>query len=290
MRNASASLIALLNSADQFAVADCLTIVQQDGTITRLTSATEPVTVESQYDGLDHTFVPTLPFTRGATKLVIGTEVDSLQVTLSPDPVANLLGGIPWPAAARAGALDGAEVLLEKCIMPAFGDTTPGTIILFWGTVGSPEISRSTITLQVQSDIVLLQAQMPRNIYQPGCLNSLFDAGCTLSRAAFLQTGEAQTGSTEDDIEIDVSEGDGYFDLGTITFTSGVNAGLSRLIRSHASDVVTLVVGFPAAPAAGDDFEIVPGCDKLLTTCDAKFSNLAHFRGMPVIPAAETAR
>lgn len=290
MRNASAALIALLNSSKQFQVADVLTIVQQDGTITRLTNADQPVTVVSQYDNASHTFSPTFPFTRGLTKLVIGTEVDSLVVTLSPNPSTNLLGGVPWPAAARAGALDSAEVILEKVIMASFGATTPGTLILFWGAVGSPTVSRSTVTLEVQSDLNLLQAQMPRNIYQPGCLHTLFDAGCLLNRASFLQTGEAQSGSDDDEIVIDVIQPDGYFDLGTITFTSGANDGLSRLIRSHASDVVTLVVGFPVAPAIGDDFEIVPGCDKTTDTCDTKFSNLVHFRGYPVVPAPESAR
>lgn len=290
MRNASAALIALLNGSTEFAVADCLTIIQADGTITRLTSNSQPVTVVSQYDGLSHTFNPTLPFSRGATKLVIGTEVDHLSVTLSPDPAANLLGGIPWPAAARAGALDNAEVLLEKCIMATFGVTTPGTLILFWGVVGTPTLSRSTVVLEVQSDLILLQSQMPRNLYQPGCLNSLFDGGCTLVRASFLQTGNAQTGSTASEVEIDVTEVDGFFDQGTITFTSGANDGESRFIRAHASDVVTVAPPFPTAPVNGDDFEIVPGCDKKLETCDLKFSNLAHFRGFPVIPAAESAR
>lgn len=292
MRNASAALIALLNSAAEFAVADCLTIVQQDGTITRLTNNSQPVTVVSQYDGLSHTFNPTFPFSRGETKLVIGTEVDSLRVTLSPDPVANLLGGIPWPAAAAVGALDNAEVLLEKCIMATFGVTTPGTLILFWGMVGSPQLSRSTIILDVQSDLILLQSQFPRNIYQPGCLNTLFDAACTLSRAAFLVASHANAGSTVASINTALGQATGYFDLGTITFTSGVLDGMTRQVRSfvNAGGVVVPMIAFPDVPANGDTFDIVPGCDKKLTTCNVKFTNLAHFRGLPVIPAAETAR
>jgi uncharacterized phage protein (TIGR02218 family) len=292
MRNASAALIALLNSATQLEVADCLTIIQADGTISRFTSASFPVVVVSQYDNASHTFLPGLPFARGDTKLVIGTEVSSLTVTLSPDPVANLLGGIPWPAAAALGALDNAEVLLEKAITSSWDSFTPGTLILFWGMVGSPVLSRSTIVLNVQSDMVILQSQFPRNIYQPGCLHTLFDAGCTLSRAAFLVSNSASSGSTVSSIRTALTQADDYFNLGSITFTSGVNAGLTRFVRSfaHTNGVVVPVIAFPDAPANGDTFDIVPGCDKKLTTCNVKFSNLTHFRGLPVIPAAEAAR
>lgn len=291
MRNASAALISLLNTGTEFQVADILTIVQADGTVTRLTSWSQRITVVSQYDGLSHTFAPTFPFKRGPTKLVIGTEVDSLSVTLEPAPT-DLLGGIPWPAAAALGALDNAEVLLEKVFMATAGVTTPGTLILFWGMVGSPTLTRSTVELNVQSDLIILQSQFPRNIYQPGCLNTLFDDACTLVRASFLVSSHANAGSTVDSINTALTQATDYFNLGTITFTSGVNDGLSRLVRSftHAAGVVVPMPAFPDAPANGDTFDIVPGCDKKLTTCDVKFSNLAHFRGLPVIPAAETAR
>ncbi len=295
MRNASGALISLLNTADEFAVADCLTIVQANGVITRLTSASQPIVVVSQYDNASHTFNPTFPFTRGQTKLVIGTEVDSLRVTLSPDPVANLLGGIPWPAAARAGALDNAEVLLEKCIMATFGVTTPGTLILFWGIVGSPQLSRSTLILDVQSEITLLQAQFPRNVYQPGCLNTLYDAACTLSGASFADTGTVSSGTTASLVKTNSNKAATYFDLGALTFTSGALNGKTFPVKSYALPSAshgefTPVYELPVAPSPGDTWSAVAGCDKKQSTCTTKFSNLVHFRGLPVIPAAETAR
>jgi uncharacterized phage protein (TIGR02218 family) len=235
-------------------------------------------------------FLPTFPFTRGQTKLVVGTEVDTLGLTLTPDPAVNTLAGLSWQAAARAGALDGAEVLLEKVIMSAVGATTPGTLILFWGQVGAVTVSRSQVVIEVQSDMVRLQAQFPRNTYQPGCLHTLFDSGCALSRAAFLQSGTVVAGSTVSTVNISVVQPNGYFELGTITFTSGANAGLSRLVKYHAANSVLLIQPLPSAPVALDTFTIVPGCDKKQGTCLGKFNNLSKFRGFPVVPSPESAR
>jgi uncharacterized phage protein (TIGR02218 family) len=290
MRNASPALIALLNSNQELIAADCLTIVQQSGVITRLTNFDVPVTVVSQYDNASHTFSPTFPFTRGRTKIVVGTEVDTLALTLQPDPVTNLLAGVPWPAAVRAGALDGAEILLEKVIMASVGATTPGTLILFWGQAGPISSSRSQVSIEVQSDMVRLQAQFPRNVYQPGCLHSLFDTGCTLNRASYVQTGTVVAGSTSTNVNISVVQANGYFDLGTITFTSGPNSGLSRLVKHHASNAVLLISPLPTAPLAGNTFSIVPGCDKTQSTCATKFSNAVNFRGFPSVPSPESAR
>jgi hypothetical protein len=175
MRNASATLIALLNSSSEFVVADLMTIVQAERHDHPADERHGRRHRVSQYDNASHTFSAGLPFTRGATKLVIGTEVDTLVVTLLPRST-DTLAGVVWPAAARAGALDNSEILLEKAIMPSWGDTSPGTFILFWGRAGSPVITRASIRLEVKSDIVLLQAPMPRNVYQAACLHTLFDS------------------------------------------------------------------------------------------------------------------
>ena len=88
-----------------------------------------------------------------------------------------------------------------------------------------------------------------------------------------------------------LTQADGYFDQGQITFTSGANNGLSRLIKSfkHTSGAITLATPLPTAPAAADTFTALPGCDLSMATCTSKFSNLLHFRGTPFVPTPETA-
>jgi hypothetical protein len=40
---------------------------------------------------------------------------------------------------------------------------------------------------------------------------------------------------------------------------------------------------------AGDQFQLLPGCDRTLSTCTHVFNNAIHFGGFPYIPTPETA-
>jgi uncharacterized phage protein (TIGR02218 family) len=83
----------------------------------------------------------------------------------------------------------------------------------------------------------------------------------------------------------------GHFRYGIVTFTSGVNNGVSADIESHlrADGTVTLVfwLPLPAKPSAGDTFSIIAGCDKSFDTCRTKFANVANFRGFPHMPGSD---
>jgi uncharacterized phage protein (TIGR02218 family) len=316
MKAASPALVALLNGQTEFRIADLLTIVLADGTTVRLTSADRDVTAVSRVDNTSHTFSSAgPPFTRGQTKLVIGFEVGSLKLSIAPRAGLDTIVGVTWGQAVRQGSLDDAQVTLERVFMPstgAWGDTSAGTVMLFSGRVGQTEPFRNEIQFDVVADIARLGAtQFPRNVYQPGCLHTLFDAGCGLLRSAFATSGTAGTGSTDQLLNVSftppviagVSFPD-YYSLGTIAFTSGANAGLTRSIKTWnvaTPSVVELMVPFPAAPAAGDAFTIAPGCDKRITsgaltsppfdarqgTCAAKFNNLVNARAYPFVPSPE---
>jgi len=292
MRNAGGALITLLTNSRHIIVADLLTIAQSNGTITRRTSAPSDLTAVSQWDAASHLFASSGPhFKRGSTKLVVGMEVDTLNLTLMCNPVADLIGGVPWPTAAIRGDLDEARIMVERVFMATYGTTSAGTLIVFKGMVGRVEPARDEVRIEVVSDLALLRHPFPRNTYQPGCIHTLYDAGCTLSRAALGVNGAAVTGSTPKAVLTTLGQATGYFDLGTMTFTSGLNIGLSRTIATFVSATsFSLAVAFPYTVVAGDTFTVFPGCDKKQATCSTKFSNLAHFRGYPYIPSPVTAR
>lgn len=296
MRNASAGLISLLNSGKQFNVADLLTITLTTGTIARLTNADFDVVSGG------NSFSSKGPqFTRGRVKLVRGIVVDEMPISILPDP-AQLLGNFPWPQAAAAGALDSARVLLERAFMPSWGDTSVGTVILFSGRASQINPSRYEVHLTVKSDLEILDTMMPRNTLQPTCIHTLYDAGCTLLKSAFSTAGVVTAGSTAAAILASaLTQTTGWFDLGTLTFTSGVLNGVTRSVKTYTNvaGVKTIVPAAPlspigsstpTAPGIGDTFAIYPGCDKLQATCSSKFSNLARFRGFPYIPPPENAK
>ena len=86
-----------------------------------------------------------------------------------------------------------------------------------------------------------------------------------------------------------LTEADGFFAKGVLTFTSGANAGLSRAIQSYtnAGGLISTAFPLPFPPGAGDTFTAVRGCLLTMADCTAQ-GNLARFRGQPFIPPAIT--
>lgn len=284
MKPASAGLIALLNSATQFYMADLYTFTLADGSVLRFSGAETDIKV-----GANTYSVGGLRFVRGATRLVIGLEVDTLDITVYTD-AATTVAGKPFLSFVRAGGLDGAEATLERAFMLNWGDVSNGAVTLFAGRVANAEVGRASAKLTVKSNLELLNVKMPRNLYQPGCVHTLYDSGCGLLKSNYAVSGAAAAGSTKTVITSALGQATGYFDLGMVQFTAGANAGQKRTVRSFAAGAFTVSLPLPFAPAAGDAFTAWPGCDKTQATCTTKFNNLANFRGFPFIPVPETAR
>ena len=81
----------------------------------------------------------------------------------------------------------------------------------------------------------------------------------------------------------------GYFDLGQITFTSGPNVGATRMVSEYeAGGTFTWSVPLRFNVLAGDQFDVVPGCNKTTDVCSLKFGNLTQYRGFPNIPQPQT--
>lgn len=294
MKTASAELIALLNSTNQYIMADCYTVTLADGTVYRWTDAGYPLTV----DGDDFLAPPDAPIVkRGGTRQAIGLEISTLEMTLEAGDGNDggfLLDGETIPNAADMGVFDGAEVLVQRVFMVTFGDTSFGPITLFRGAIARVQSSSTDAKFTIESDMAKLTAQMPRNLFMPACAHVLFDAGCTLDRASFVVTGAVAGGGTPTTVlfRTNLTEADHYFRLGVLTWTSGAMAGTHWPVKSYlnANGLVGTGLAMPHAPEVGDTFEIIPGCDKSQGTCDTKFSNIDHFRGFPFVPAPEAAR
>jgi uncharacterized phage protein (TIGR02218 family) len=162
-----------------------------------------------------------------------------------------------------------------------------GVIHLFEGRVEEPMASRTQVTLKLHSDLELLNIEMPRNIVRPGCGNDLYDARCGLVKASFTVSSTTSTSSTKTQILCSLAQAAGYFDLGTIEFTSGQNSGVKRTIKSYTSGEINLSSPLPYTPVPGDTFDAAPGCDKTESRCDTIFNNKANRRAFPYVPVPE---
>lgn len=281
MRNVSPALLGYLNSAQQFLMADLFTFVMNNGATVRYTSADADLTVAGN---LFSSFM----IARSRIKVSVGLEVDTLDVTVNPSPT-DQLNGLPWLTTLRQGALDAASVRLERIFMPTWGDTSMGAMLLFSGRVADVEVGRTSAKLTVKSELELLDTQLPRNFFQSGCMNTLFDNACGLDKSKFANNGLVVSGSVTE-MTTSLTQPDDTFTLGTVSFLTGVNKGVSRSVRKHAGGKITFALPLLAPVQQGDTFVAYPGCDKLKSTCEGGvFNNVINFRGFPFVPDPEVA-
>ncbi|MFX9108572.1 phage BR0599 family protein, partial [Acinetobacter baumannii] len=130
--------------------------------------------------------------------------------------------------------------------------------------------------------------QMPRNLYTPGCLNTLFDSACGLLSADFAVNTSIDTNSTPNRILCDLSQPQGWFTQGVVEFLEGANIGIKRTVRLHEAGSLILTLPLLKMPEIGEAIRVYPGCDKRLETCTNRFNNRSRFRGAPFVPVPET--
>jgi uncharacterized phage protein (TIGR02218 family) len=253
---------------------------EQDVTISCLTPPTFPQSASAAVSG----------------ELDVGELADMLLATdgiASPTfgPSLETIEGVPFLKALRTGLFDGAFLQRDRAFLYAWGAPPIGTVTLFHGRISSiDKIGRVDAQVKVKSDLVLLDTDFPRNIYQAGCIHILFDAGCALVKSSFAVAGTVGAGSTNLVINWTNPNNYNYFYEGTISFTSGELDGVDANIKSSNATTLVLSDSLPVAPQPGDTFNAYPGCNHTTGVggC-ATFNNLAHFRGYPNVPPPATA-
>jgi uncharacterized phage protein (TIGR02218 family) len=290
MKPASTALISYLNAARaspdaKILMADAFLFTLQGG----LTLAYTNIDVTFAYAGV--TYLANSILVDGLKyKAAVGLEADQQQITVAARSTDSILGGAPFLQALRDGSFDGCEIVRYRVFFSdRLGGTAIGAAMLFKGRLGNiDEIGRSSAKLTVNSDLVLLDIDMPRNMYQPTCLHTLYDVGCTLHKSDFQASGTVGAGSTASIIYWPGA--DTNFAQGTISFTSGVLTAVTATVGSAVNgSLLNLINPLPSVPAAGDGFTVYFGCDHTLTTCQAKFNNLVNFRGFPYVPPPQMA-
>lgn len=281
MKTTTTECAALLQTSRTVHMVELLTLTLIDGTALRWAGTDVAVS----YGG--NTWVPGPIIERDQIKSQTGISVSSLNLTLHVNDSITVLG-LPLLQAARRGVLDGASVLIQKAFTDNPANPLAGTVHLFEGRVADIEINSTTARLEVKSFTELLDTQVPLDVYQASCLNTLYGTACGLTKSANALNLSVAAGTTLQKLVCSVT-GSGTYDLGELVFTSGVNAGVRRAVKSHTAGQLLLSFPLPDAPSVGDTFTVYKGCDKTLTTCRNKFSNAVHFRGFPFVPAPETA-
>lgn len=283
MRTISSALQTVLNTGGPFVVADLFTITLMNGTVLRWTTSNAPLTVSG------NTFAVGPPIERDKAKWSMGLNVDQMGITILDDGSATI-NGQALVKAAWQNLFDFAKVEIDRFISDSWTDTAVGSVSWFVGYVGEISLTGKQIKLTVESPLAQLKAAFPRTYVLPSCANTFCDAVCTLSAASFTSAGTVGSGATASSFPLTLSGGnlaDGSFQQGSVTFTSGVNNGQVRSVKSYVGGVITLVYPLYQIPASGDGVSALQGCLKTRAACTGH-SNIAHYRGFPYVPDPET--
>lgn len=162
--------------------------------------------------------------------------------------------------------------------------------LLAAGKAGSLEFGSNEFKFEVVTAGERLQQRPILQPVMPTCRFRLGDSRCTVDLEAARVSGSVTALATPDlrvgaakRIFADASrtEADGYFQLGRLTWTSGANIGISVDVKLYAADTFTLERPMQYDIELGDAYTVVPGCDRIFTTCDTKFANAVNFGGFP---------
>jgi uncharacterized phage protein (TIGR02218 family) len=118
------------------------------------------------------------------------------------------------------------------------------------------------------------------------CAADLGDAQCGIDLESITIPGTVDS-VTGNRVIFDAvrTETDEWFTAGKLTFTSGLNEGLSMEVKQSVAGQITLHEKMPFAIAAGDTYTIYKGCTKRFAEdCLHKFGNTINFRGFPHLP------
>lgn len=260
-------------------------ITRTDGEVFRFTSKdTDWTWLGEEYKACDS-------LTPSASESV--SEVDAagsmdLSGAVGPDGITK--------EALYSGLFDGAEV--EAWLVPWAGTAVPK--LLLKATFGPVEMTETGFKVEAIGDGARLMQSPLIHLIQPGCrwLSGKFGGFggefCGVDLAPLTVTGtiDSATGlrSFTDAARAETA---GYFTRGRVTFTSGLNAGISAEIKEHSTGGVFELwprVAFPIV--AGVTYSMTPGCTGIheasggTNGCDA-WDNKARYGGFLKVPGRD---
>lgn len=279
----------------QFVYADCFTILPKVGYAMRYTAAQQDVTVVPvDEDVVRQTFSARTVLIQGLlVKNSIGIEVDQQEVSLSYPQGIAYQGYLTWAQALLQGRLDGARIRRDRYIAERFdGPRTDwlGGFPMFLGLVSSLNgVGRQSATVNVKSDLVTLDVNMPKDLFTPNCNWTWADQNCGLDQEDWGVNATVGAGPGRSTIPWSGATAD--YALGKIHMATGDAVIRVRTISRVADGKLYLSYPLDFDPQEGDVFRAYPNCKRMKEKCVLYHGDnwKERFKGFPFVPVAETA-
>lgn len=275
MKSVSAGLLAHL-AGQVTTLATCWKVTRQDGRVFAFTDHVADLSIS----GI--TYSASSGYTASAIQTASALNVDNLEVqgALSSSSITeeDLLAGL-W---------DFADI---EIFQVNYADLTQGTLKLRRGQLGEVRTGRNAFAAELRGMMQRLQQAIGR-IVAPACNADLGDSRCGINLGTF--TGGTVTGTVTSvgsqrvPNDSALAQATGWFAGGLLTWTGGLNSGLSMEVKAYTSGgIIELVQPMPFTIQIGDTYSMTAGCGKSLATCRDKFNNVVNFRGFPHLPGIE---
>ena len=149
------------------AFAECFTFITTTGTQYTWTNVDYDISFKGSV------FLANGPLVSGLKyKGSVGLEVDKQQITIAARPT-DVINGAPFLVALRDGAFDGTPVYRDRIFLTGPAGDVIGGVRLFQGRISTVDsVGRTQATVTVATDLVILDYDMPRNLFSPICLQS----------------------------------------------------------------------------------------------------------------------
>lgn len=196
-----------------------------------------------------------------------------------------------------SGLFDGAQIEVWQV---SWGDVTDTPKRLAKGILGQATQGGIRYTVEMLSTGAKLSQRPLLDTVTPACRFRLGDGRCPVDLGALEVNGTVsgvlarnalQRNRFRQFIDTILTQADGYFDFGRLTWTTGDNTGISSEVKSYAAtgDIITLWEIMPNEIQIGDEYTITPGCDGTRSTHTTKFGlTMASFGGFPDLPGIDS--
>ena len=273
------ALLAPQYSSAGSTLCQCLKMTLRDGTIVGATSIDKVLFV-----GAD-TYQPWLQVSDLVSTATLG--VDNLELTVVTDDV-SLMSDL------EAGRYDNASFYLFET---NYLSPTDGVNGLKRGTTGEAKITDTGryviefrgLTQALQQTVGIVTSRTCRANFAD-FPSAALSATCGLTAATYTIASTVTSVTSRQSVTDSALAGEAadLYGAGFLTFTSGLNSGYRRQLKSSLAGVRTFTLPFPFDIAPSDAYSLIRGCRKRLTEdCKTKFGNVVNFQGEPHLPGVD---
>lgn len=274
MKAASAALKTHL-AGELMTLATCWLIKRRDGTFLRFTDHDADLVITAEGVPVNGAYVAAVGYTGSSIASSSDGAVDNLEVAALSDA-----SGVT-EADLQGGVYDFAEV---KLFLLNWADLSQSIVKLRRGWLGQVSMRAGQFTAEIRGMTQALQ-QTIGETSSPACRADLGDTRCKVVLAGYTVSGAVTvTSSARTFTDASKAQAQHWFRYGLLTWTSGLNSGRQKEVKSFNAGVFGLTESMPQAIAVGDAYSVYAGCDKRLATCQTKFANVVNFRGEPHLP------